>query len=195
MTALGGSAPPPFPNRVGCCPHRGVTRQIALATSTVRIVPWTDPLIDTTGHDPRGRYAEKFWLSVIGPTASWIMRRMADLLDAEPDGAEVDLVHTASTMGLAYDGSSSSPFGRALNRCVMFGLAHQLSDGFAVRRWLPDVAARHLARLPEDVQAAHAGWRARTVHVNMREIERRLREIGVSPAAAARACEAAAIAS
>lgn len=172
-----------------------MTRRIALASSTVRIVPWNDPLIDRTGHDPRGRYAETFWLSVIGPTASWIMRRIADLLDASPEGVEVDLVHTARTMGLAYDGSTSSPFGRALNRCVMFGLAHQLSDGFAVRRWLPDVATRHLARLPEDVQAAHAGWRARTVHVNMREIERRLREIGVSPAAAARACEAAAIAS
>ena len=173
----------------------GVNTPISIAASTVRILPWADPLIDVQGHDPRGAYAERFWLSVIGPTASWIMRRFADLLDAAPEGIELDLVHTASTMGLSYERGVSSPFGRALNRCVMFGLAHQLSDGFAVRRRLPDVAARHLARLPPDVQAEHAEWRRRTVHVNIREIERRLCEIGISPAAAARACEAAALAS
>jgi len=172
-----------------------VSTRVALASSTVTIVPWTDPLIDSSGHDPRSAYAERFWLSVIGPTAGWIMRRMADLFDDAPTGFELDLVHTASTMGLSYDQGSSSPFGRALNRCVMFGLAHPMAAGLAVRRRIPQIATRHLVRLPPDVQAAHADWLARTTHVNVREIERRLRELGVSPAAAARACEAAALAS
>lgn len=159
------------------------------------IVPWSDPLIDRAGFDPRSAYAEKYWLSVIGPTAGWIMRRMADLFDASPEGFELDLAHTAHTMGLSYERGSASPFARALNRCVMFGLAHPHSSGFAVRRRLPEVAARHLQRLPADVQAEHRRWVTRTTHVDIREIERRLREIGISPAAAARACEAAALAS
>jgi hypothetical protein len=41
----------------------------------------------------------------------------------------------------------------------MFGLAHERSDGYTVRRRLPDVARRHLARMPDELQAAHAAWR------------------------------------
>lgn len=161
----------------------------------MRIVPWHDPLIDANGWDARTKYLETYWLPVIGPTAAWIMRRLADLFDDAPDGFELDLAHTASTMGLSYARGSSSPFARALNRCVMFGLAHHHQGGLAVRRRLPEVAARHLQRLPPDVQAVHREWVARTTHVNVAEIERRLRELGISPAAAARACEAAALAS
>jgi hypothetical protein len=40
----------------------------------------------------------------------------------------------------------------------MFGLAHQTSDGFAVRRRIPAVANRHLRRMPPAVQRAHASW-------------------------------------
>jgi hypothetical protein len=36
----------------------------------ITIVPWTDPVIDTIGYDPRTRYAETFWLPVLGPTST-----------------------------------------------------------------------------------------------------------------------------
>jgi len=35
---------------------------------TLHIVAWTDPVIDTLGHDPRSWYVEQFWLGIIGPT-------------------------------------------------------------------------------------------------------------------------------
>lgn len=163
--------------------------------SIVTIVPWADPLIDNSGHDPRGAYAERYWLSVIGPTAAWIMRRIADEFDRAPDGFELDAAHAARTMGLSYDRGPASPFGRALHRCVMFGLAHPFTGGFAVRRRLPSIAARHLARLPDDVQASHAEWVRRTTLVDVLQIESNLRRLGVSPSAAARAGEAVALAS
>ena len=56
----------------------------------VTIHPWVDPLVDDLGHDPRGAYTERYWLSVIGPTAMWIMRRIADLFDTSPDGFALD---------------------------------------------------------------------------------------------------------
>lgn len=157
--------------------------------------PWIDPLIDDHGFDPRGVYCERYWLSVIGPTAMWIMRRLADRFDESPEGFTLDLGHTAHTMGLSYERGPASPFGRALNRCVMFGLAAPRSDGFAVRRRLPGVAARHLLRMPDDVRAEHEAWARRTVRIDRREVERRLTEAGLSAAAAARAVEAAALAS
>jgi hypothetical protein len=152
-------------------------------------------VLDVRGHDPRSAYVEKFWLSVLGPTATWIMRRFADEFDREPDGFELDLDHAATSMGLSFAKGRNSPFGKALHRCVMFGLAQPAVDGFAVRRRFPTVAQRHLRRLPDDLQATHDDWARRTVTIDRSEIERRLLDAGVAPHAAARACEAAAIAS
>ena len=50
------------------------------------IRPWIDPVVDEHGHDPRSTYVEQFWLGVIGPTATWIMRRLAAGFDTEPSG-------------------------------------------------------------------------------------------------------------
>lgn len=33
------------------------------------IRPWADPVVDVRGFDPRSQYVERYWLSVIGPTA------------------------------------------------------------------------------------------------------------------------------
>jgi hypothetical protein len=168
---------------------------IQLVTSNATILPWPDPVLDVRGHDPRGAYVERFWLSVIGPTATWIMRRFADEFDRSPDGFTLDLHHAACSMGLSFAKGQNSPFGKALHRCVMFGLARPTSDGFAVRRRFPTVAQRHLKRLPDDLQVSHDEWARRTSTLDRRDIERRLIDAGVSAAAAARACEAAALAS
>lgn len=165
---------------------------IQLIPRHATIHPWIDPVVDARGHDPRSIYVERYWLSVIGPTATWIMRRFAEYFDAEPDGFVLDLEHTASTMGLSYSKGVASPFGKALHRCVMFGLAQPVADGFCVRRRLPSVAQRHLKRLPDDLQAEHDEWARRTLQVDTRDLERRLIEAGIPPVAAVRATEFAA---
>ena len=139
---------------------------ISLIPSPAQIRPWVDPIVDKRGHDPRSAYVERYWLGVIGPTATWIMRRFADRFDSDPTGFTLDLEHTASTMGLSFSKGHNSPFGKALHRCVMFGLAQPLSDGFAVRRRFPSVAQRHLKRLPADLQSTHEEWARRTVRVD-----------------------------
>lgn len=121
--------------------------------ATIR--PWLDPVVDADGHDPRSEYVEQYWLSVIGPTATWVMRRFSSEFERSPEGFDIDLAHTAATMGLSIRHGASSPFARAVHRLVMFGLAQPRSDGFVVRRRMPTVAHRHLKRLPADVQAAH----------------------------------------
>jgi hypothetical protein len=161
----------------------------ATSITTTTITPWIDPIVDQRGHDPRSDYVERYWLSVIGPTATWIMRRFAVAFDTSPDGFRIDLAHTASTMGLSYAKGHNSPFGKALHRCVMFGLARPSADGFAVRRRVPSVARRHLERLPTDVQAQHDEWARRIVQIDRRDIERRLVDAGVAPTLAVRASE------
>jgi len=143
---------------------------IQLIPPQATIRPWIDPVVDQRGHDPRSTYVERYWLGVIGPTATWIMRRFAECFDAQPDGFVLDLDHTATSMGLSFTRGAASPFGKALHRCVMFGIAQPTSDGFTVRRRLPSVAQRHLRRLPDDVQAEHAEWVKRTVRLDVRDL-------------------------
>ena len=135
----------------------------APGSAVVTIRPWYDPLVDDDGHDPRSRYVETFWLGVLGPTATWLMRRLAAGLDHEPDGYQIDLGCTAQAMGLGFSIGRASPFSKALQRCVMFGLAHHIPGGLAVRRRVPPIAQRHLKRMPHDVQAAHRDWATTTV--------------------------------
>lgn len=124
----------------------------------VEITPWVDPLVDRRGHDPRSSYVEQFWLGTLGPTATWLTRRLVAGFDEFPAGYPLDLVTTAQSMGLSFTKGSNGPFARALGRCVMFGVAHRHAGGYAVRRRLPEVARRHLLRLPDDVQVAHQRW-------------------------------------
>ncbi len=168
---------------------------IHLIPTPATIRPWVDPIVDERGHDPRSAYVERYWLGVIGPTATWIMRRIADEFDRQPSGFSLDLDHTATSMGLSFTKGHNSPFGKALHRCVMFGLAQPISDGLVVRRRFPTVAQRHLKRLPDDVRTEHEDWARRTTRIDRSEIERRLVEAGISPRAAARAFEAVALAS
>ena len=126
--------------------------------TVVRIAPWIDPVVDRRGHDPRSSYVERFWLGTLGPTATWLVRRLATGFDEHPDGYDLDLATTAQALGLSYSRGASSAFTKAFGRCVMFGLAHQRSDGYAVRRLLPDVARRHLSRMPAELQHEHERW-------------------------------------
>ena len=138
----------------------------SLANRVVVIRPWIDPVVDDDGHDPRSRYVETFWLGVLGPTATWLVRRLAAGLDRSPEGYELDLGATAQAMGLSFTEGRSSPFSRALQRCVMFGIAHPIPRGLAVRRRIPAVAHRHLRRLPDEVRAAHDDWQRTTISLD-----------------------------
>lgn len=134
-------------------------------TGCVRFViqPWIDPVVDDNGFDPRSRYVEMFWLGVLGPTATWLVRRLVAGLEQAPEGYDLDLDATARAMGLSYSAGRSSPFSKALQRCTMFGLAHPVEGGLAVRRRIPPISMRHLRRMPDAVQAAHDEWQRTTI--------------------------------
>ena len=125
----------------------------------------------------------------IGPSAAWIMRRLTDEFDLAPNGFEIDLAATARSLGMSYRRREQSPFGRALHRCVMFGLIRPSADGFEVRRRVPNLPYRQLRRLPEDFRDEHPAWARLGSTCERRDLERSLVDAGVPPAAAARAGE------
>ncbi len=175
--------------------------------TTVRVTPWHDPVVDRRGHDPRSAYVEQFWLSVLGPTATWLVRRLVAGFDRHPDGYELDVTGTARSLGLSVTRGTASPFAKAVQRCAMFGALQQLTGTWAVRRRMPAVSQRHLLRLPPDLQHAHEQWATTTVRLDVLArahalatamlaagddrgvLEPQLIAVGVPPPAAAEACE------
>jgi hypothetical protein len=141
-----------------------ITPDFSSIDPTLVVVPWYDEVVDPIGHDPRSQYVELFWLNVLGPTTTWLLRRLVSGLDSYPDGYELDLTQTARALGLGYTHGTIGPFTRALQRCVLFGVAQSLEGGLAVRRRLPDVSQRHLERMPEHLRHAHRAWR-RGAHI------------------------------
>src|SRR5580704_11419549 len=85
--------------------------------------PWVDEVIDTLGFDPRSSYVERFWLPILGPSTTWLLRRVATAFDRTPAGFDLPLADTARELGLGDKGGRHSPFLRALFRSCQFDMA------------------------------------------------------------------------
>lgn len=132
-------------------------------TPVLQVRPWIDPLVDELGFDLRSAYVERFWLSTLGPSTTFLLRRIAEGFDLAPDGFDLDLADTAGGLGLAARGGRNSPFMRALVRTTKFGLARMHGDTIEVRRRVPPLNLAQVSRLPERLRADHAAWQAETM--------------------------------
>ncbi len=129
----------------------------ALAPAKLWVCAWPDPVIDVLGHDPRSSYVETYWLGILGPSTTWLARRLVTGLEASPDGYQIDLAECARTLGLGDRGGRHSPFRRALLRLTQFELAqYRGDDTLAIRRRVPPLNRHQAARLPQSLQASHA---------------------------------------
>ncbi|NBX13077.1 MAG: hypothetical protein EBR06_04550 [Acidimicrobiia bacterium] len=125
---------------------------------SVSVVPWRDATVESLGFPVRSEYIEWFWLPVLGPSATWLLRRIDFGFDQFPEGYLLDARSTAQALGIAARDDAGTIFARALSRLQSFGIAHGGSGSFAVRRVLPPVAQRHLSRMPATVRDAHPQW-------------------------------------
>ena len=122
------------------------------------VIPWRDPVVESRGFCVRSDYVEWFWLPVLGPSATWLLRRIDFGFDDYPSGYVLDAQVTARALGIAARDETGTIFGRAVSRLQMFGVAHTLGDSLAVRRILPEVSQRHLQRMPPHLRDAHPAW-------------------------------------
>jgi hypothetical protein len=175
--------------------------------AVLRVVPWIDGKVDAFSIDCRSHYVETFWLPVLGPSATWLLRRVADRLETAPEGFDLDLDETARSLGLGASDRQHSPVRRSIERCLRYGMARRTGgEAVAVRRHVPPLPDRQLIRLPTEVQELHRTWgtaepepgeavrlrrRARLVALDLRDlgvddacIERHLLRRGVHPATA-----------
>lgn len=134
----------------------------SVQSQSLSIVHWHDAHIDSAGFTVDDPYVEMFWLPVLGPTATWLLRRLASGLTHEPNGYVINMNDIARSIGVAYSEGRHNPFARALHRCVMFGVAQQIAvtpvRTIAVRTHVPRIPHRHLSRLPEQLVTVHQDW-------------------------------------
>jgi len=153
-------------------PLEGVDPRV-FTDSMLPVRPWADPLIDTLGFDPRSAYVEQFWLSVLGPSTTWLLRRVAAAFDRCPDGFDLPLADTAREIGLGDKCGRHSPFVRAIARCCQFEMARPAGRAIEVRRKLPPLTRRQVIRLPDGLRQAHEAWQAAQVGARSDEATRR----------------------
>ena len=155
---------------------------ITFGSENLTIRPWEDEVIDRIGFDPRSPYVERFWLGVIGPSTTWLIRRVAAGFDSSPDGFEMAVAETARALGLGDRGGRHSPFLRTVNRMIQFELAQVTgADELAVRRRLPALSRRHTLRLSPALQEAHKRWQTEQLEEPPAEpLRRRSRQLALS---------------
>ncbi len=124
--------------------------------TTLFVKPWLDPIVDSLGFDPRSSYVEHFWLPILGPSCIFLLRRMAWSFDLEEGTQEMSLGDMSYEIGLGSPKGFGNSITRTLNRSIQFGMAKLMPNGvLAIRRSMPPLNQRQLARLPEDLRELH----------------------------------------
>ena len=122
------------------------------------VVPWIDPTDTGTNHDARSAYVETFWLPILGPSVTLLLRRFADEFDASPDGFEIDCVSLSREIGLGPRMDRRGSFARTLDRCSKFSMTQVDGELLYVRSRIPQVGPRQVAKLSPRLQALHHSW-------------------------------------
>ena len=122
---------------------------------SLRVSALDDPVLDQLGFDPRSDYVERYWLSILGPSAVLFLRRIAAALEDQPEGFDLDLVAWAQELGLGSKGGKHSPMWRTVDRICRFGLATRNGSAVALHRHLPPLTMRQVERLPAHLRTQH----------------------------------------
>jgi hypothetical protein len=124
--------------------------------SPMKIEFLRDPIVDALGHDARSTYVERFWLPILGPSTTWLLRHFVNELERKPTGCVINITDTARALGLGERSGRQGPFLRSVSRAIDFDMAKLTKPGtIAVRRLLPTLSPRHLAHLPHSLQHEH----------------------------------------
>jgi hypothetical protein len=160
---------------------RSLTTPSALAADSLAVRPLPDPVYDSVGLDPRSSYVEMYWLGILGPSTTWLLRRLVAGFERAPDGYQLPLADTARCLGLGDKGGRHSPFMRALTRLVQFDLAQPRGSELHVRRKVPPLNRRQIVRLPASLQASHSIWQERELRPpTAQEVQERARRLALT---------------
>ncbi len=103
------------------------------AIKRIWVKPWTYSAGSESDRDrfsARSPYVETFWLSTLGPTTTWIVRRISLELEASSGGFWLDAVEWARWLGVSESTSLRSPLVSAVFRSIRFGVSRLVESSF-----------------------------------------------------------------
>ncbi len=127
-------------------------------SDAIWVEPWSDTMIDFLGHEPKSPYVERFWLGILGPSATWLLRSISYGFDAAPTGFHLSQNETARVLGLGDRTGKYSPLQRAITRLCTFEFAYLRGETLVVRARVPWLDSRQVARLSMPLQHEHGLW-------------------------------------
>lgn len=101
------------------------------------------------------QYVEMLWLPVIGPSSTWLLRRLSGWALACPQGLTVLLPELSESLGLGWSSGANSSLQRSMRRLAMFGLARWENDAFEVATAVPPLHERQLTRMSPALVRVH----------------------------------------
>lgn len=124
--------------------------------SHMTALPWIDPEVERQGFGPRSMYVEACWLPVLGPTATWVYRRLGSWVAANEDGTVIDLTDLSVSLGLGEGLGRTGLLGRSLTRLHQFGAIELGREHMAVRRALAPLSEHRARSLSYSAYQLHA---------------------------------------
>lgn len=122
---------------------------------TITVAHWSDLVVQTHGFSPRSTYVEVCWLPVIGPSATWLYRRLGSWMETDPTPLEIDLLDLAVSLGMGKGLGRNCLLSRTLHRLDSFDVIDRSATTIYVRSALAPLTERQVRRLSESVQAFH----------------------------------------
>jgi hypothetical protein len=121
----------------------------------LEVLPLVDELVEQHGFGPRSMYTEMCWLPVLGPTATWLYRRLGSWAEYHPDGLQVGLIDLSLSLGLGEGIGRHSKLASAFGRLERFDAARWSGDRLLVRRALGPLPQRYVERLSYSAHDYH----------------------------------------
>ncbi len=137
------------------------------------ITAWRHAIVTPSCDLATCTYLERFWLGILGPTATWLARYLSRVItdaNCRPDppvALSIDWHELSARLGVSAQPLHDSVLARAFNRLIMFNFATTLGQVgvpcLAVRTTAPRVPDRLLSRLHPVLREEHNRWSSHRV--------------------------------
>ena len=135
----------------GTNPNPGASQQ-RTESPTLHLECWWDAALARDGHAATGDYVEIYWLPVLGPSTTLLLRWCARRLPPHRTGLALPLAEIARHLGVGRSGARNGPVMRSFERLCHFQLARSIGDRVEVRAHVPELPDRLARRLPQELR-------------------------------------------